>query len=475
MKRLIPILIVCLILTVVPALGQETVSLRVMSWSVEQADFYELVVAEFEAENPGIDVTWETLEQSAYREALPLMFQSDDAPDIFFWIGANRVLTVNELLGQGWIAPVAPEGTDLTEWLTRWPEGSFVEGINLVDGVPYSFPFNDNLIWGPGYMYMNTTVFADAGLDVNDPPQTWTELLETCRTIVETTGVYCLSVPLTGNQFQRTWYALAGTAMTDQFFDYQSGRFAIDDPRLLATFDYIQTFFEEELAVPGFNDQTFARAAIANGQAAIYMDGAWMPSVFRTSFEFNDFAVAPTPYPDEGRTGSMAQTMSENKFFVSSQTEHPEEAWLFIEFMTRPDGIFAQEYLRQSFGTLAYADNGALIEDPVFQDLIEIAATGVRVMYPEPALACPDVAQSQAYINAENIRRNWEFEEMSLALSEGREFAEVAADIAAQKNAMFQETLEAEAAEGLDISVDCYTFADWNPLENFDISSLIDQ
>jgi multiple sugar transport system substrate-binding protein len=456
-----------LLLSVSSVLSQEEVTLQVTSWSAEQQEFYEEAVAEFEAEYPEINVEWETLEQSAYRESMPLRFQSGDAPDIFFWLGANRVLTMAELLDQDWIGPLAPEGTDTSEWMERWPEGSFAEGINLVDGTPYSFPFNDNKIWGAGYMYMNTDVWEAAGLDVNDPPQTRSELLEACRTIVEETGVFCMAVPLDGNQLQRTWYPLAGMAMSDQFFDIQTGRYAIDDPRLLDTFEYIQTFFEEDLVVPGFNDQTFSRGAFANGQAAVYFDGAWMPSVFRNSYDFENVAAAAPPIPDEGRTGSLAQTYSENKFYVSSQTEYPEEAWLFIEFMTRPDGFFAREYLARGFGTLAYADNAEYIEDPVFQDVIEIAnEQDIRVLFPEPVVECPDLVTSEALIEAENIRRNWEFEEMSLALSEGNDFADTAQEIAAEKNRVFLETLE---EEGFDPA--CYAFPDFNFTEAFDTAN----
>jgi len=469
MKKILLSFIMVFLLTGVFGISaqDEQVTLRVMSWSAEQQEFYNEAIAEFEAEYPNISVEWETLEQSAYRESMPLRFQSGDAPDIFFWLGANRVLTMAELLDQEWVQPLVPEGTDTSEWMQRWPAGSFAEGINMVDGVPYSFPFNDNKIWGAGYMYMNIDVWEAAGLDVTSPPETRSELLDACRTIVAETGTFCMAVPLDGNQLQRTWYPLAGMAMTDQFFDIQTGRYAIDDPRLLGTFDYLQTFFEEDLVVPGFNDQTFSRGAFANGQAAIYFDGAWMPSVFRNSFDFENVAVAAPPVPDEGRTGSLAQTYSENKFYVSSQNEHPEAAWSFIEFMTRPDGFFAREYLARGFGTLAYADNAEYIEDPVFLDVIEIAnEQDIRVLYPEPVVACPELVTSQALIEAENIRRNWEFEEMSLALSEGSDFAATAQEIAAEKNSVFLETLE---EEGFDPA--CYAFPEFEFTAAFDTAN----
>lgn len=472
-KMFFALLLAALLLIGLPAAAQdsEPVTLRITNWSAEQQELYDDATAEFEQEYPNINVEWETLAQQQYRETLPLRFQSDDAPDIFFWIGANRVLTMQELLDLGWIAPISPADGIPNEWFERWPENSFIEGLNVIGDDVYSFPFNDNKIWGAGYMYMNRSVFEAAGLDVEAPPETWSELTAACQQIVESgAAAYCLSFPLAGTDFQRPWYALSGSIMGDTFFDYQTGRYAIDDPRKLQAFDYIKSLYDENLVIPGVNDSAFARAAIANSQAGIYFDGAWMPGVFRNSFDFTDVAVARAPFPDEGPRGTLAQTFSENKFYVSSQSEHPEEAWLFLEWMTRPDGFFATEYIARGFGTLGYVDNVALISDSTFAEVAEIGmAEDFRVLYPEPVLACPDVANSGAMQAAENLRRNWEFEAMVEALTTGSDFAATAAEIAAAKNEIFLETLEAEQEAGLDVSVECFTFADWSGTENFGV------
>ncbi|MFP4322483.1 MAG: ABC transporter substrate-binding protein [Anaerolineales bacterium] len=442
----------------VTAQDDEEVTLRLMNWSGEQADFYEEVAAAFNEEYPNITLEVEILGQAEYREAMPLLFQQNEAPDIFFWISqSNRVLTAAELRDLGWLSPI--QGAD-EDWQARWPEGSFVEGVNVFDGEVFSFPFNDNKIWGPGYMFYNEALFEAAGIE--SPPATWSELRDTCAQIVENTGTFCMAVPLQGNQFQRTWYPLAGVSMTDQFFDYQTGTFAIDDPRLIDTFNFVQELYNEDYFVPGVEDQTFMRQAFGNGLAAIYFDGAWIPSVLpNMGFEDMALGVAAPPVPDGGATGALAQTLSENKYFISSQTEHPEEAALFIEWMTRPDGFFAQNYLDNSFGTLAYTDNAQYIGNEVFAELAEEIGGEFRVLYPEPVIACPDVAQSEAFRNANQIRPNWEFEEMVEALVGGDDFAPVAAEIAAEKDSVFQETIEAEAEAGLNISMDCFTFPDF--------------
>lgn len=453
----------------------EPVTLKIMNWSQEQADFYEVVATEFNKEYPHITIEWDTLEQGQYRETLPLMFQSGESPDIFFWLGADRVLTMAELLNQNWIAPmdtdVLPE-----DFYDRWPENSFLEGINTFNSLPYSFPFNDNVVWGPGYMYTNKDVFRNAGLDPEAPPTTWSELRETCETIVESTEAYCLAVPL-GNDLQRTWYPLAGMNFTDSFFDYQQGRFNIDDERQLETFNYLQGFFNDGLVVPGNNDKNFARQSMANGQAAIYFGGAWMPGVF-AGYEVPDLdlGVFAPPVPDDGRSGSLRQSFSENKYYISAQTDHRTEATQFIEWMTRPDGFFASEYLAQGFGTLPFSDMQKYVTDEGLLKVIEVAnEANLRVAYPEPVVACPDVAQSEATTNANNITNNWEFVAMSEALLNGEDFAGDAAEIADAKNTEFLNTLAEEAAEGLTVGIECYAFPEWDDITAPYSSDLYDE
>ena len=465
MKRTLLVFALLLLVTVsvAPAIAQDGVTLRIMNYSAEQQEFYDEAAQVFQEET-GIEVVWETLSRDAYNETLPRMFDDNSAPDIFFWLGANRVLTVSELLDLGWIQPldtsVLPD-----DWMSRWAEGSFVDGINVIDGEVYSFPFNDNKIWGAGYMYINNEVWEAAGLVADDIPATWSELTEVCQTVRDS-GPYCIAIPLEGTHFQRTWYPLAGTNYTDNFFDYQIGRYNVDDPRHLETFDYIQSLYEADLVIPGVNGRDETRAAMAFGEAAIYFGGAWMPSVFANTYEFTNVTAAATPHPDDGLTGALAQTNSENKFFISSDSENATEATQFIEWMTRPDGYFAQNYLELGFGTLAYSDNAAYITDPVMLQVVDIAMNvrpTMRVIYPEPAIACEGVAASQAFVNAENVRRNWEWEEMVLALTTGDDFDAVAQEIAAEKNATFLATLE---EEGIDPA--CFAFPDWDGISNFD-------
>ena len=72
--------------------------------------------------------------------------------------------------------------------------------------------------------------------------------------------------------------------------------------------------------------------------------------------------------------------------------------------------------------------------------------------------------KSEAVANANNLTNNWEFVAMSEALLNGEDFSEVAANIAATKNAEFLSTLEEEAAEGLNVGPECFAFPEWEDI-----------
>lgn len=446
----------------------DQVTLRIWDFSAEQVQFHEQVAARFTEEHPDIRIEWRSITQDEYRTTLPLAFQSRQSPDIFYWSDSGPA-NMSQLLAQDWIQPLHSDGELPADVQARWPDGSFVEGINVSDGQTYGFPFSENLYWGPGYMYMNNQVFADAGLDAANPPRTWSELEAACARVVSATEAECIAAPTKGDQMQRPWYALAAGAMTDLFFDYRTGRFALDDPRLLDTFAFLQRLSQQGYLAPGTNDQNFSRQQFAANQAAIYFDGTWMPSVWASQgFTSDRFSVAAHPNPDGGATGALARQHDGNKYWVSSQTEHHDAAWTFLEWMTRPDGYFVQQYYEAGFGTLAFADNESLVSDPALRQIMEIAQQpGFRVQVPVPVLKCPDLARSEAYLEATTRRPDQEFEAMSEALVEGKPLAPLAAEVVAERQQILESTLQEEAASGLDVSMDCYTFPDWDHTSDY--------
>ncbi len=450
------------------------VTLTLRDFSVEQTDFHSQVAAEYQRLNPNVTIKWESVAQAQYEQTLPLAFQSRQAPDLFYWQkqGSN---TMNWLLSNGWISTVSPDGKVPADWMKRWPAGSFQNGINMKDGKVYGFPWQDTHYWGPGYMYMNKAVFAQAGLDLNNPPTTWSQLADTCATIKSKTKAYCMAVPLKGTDWQRTWYAMAAGNMTDLFFDYKNGRFSLDNPAMLETFSYLQGLYKKGYFAPGVQDKSFSRQQFAAGQAAIYMDGPWMISVWdQVGFHSDAYVVAAHPNPDGGAKGALSSLNSQNAYWVSSQTQHAAEAWKFVQWMTNPTGFFAQNFLSHQFATLAFSDDKKLLTDPAWKQIFKIADNaGFRVQYPDPLLKCPALAQSSAYTDASALHPNWEHQVMVDAITSNKDLKPAAQLVVSTRQQMLESELQKEAATGLKVSTSCYEFATngWDYTQNFNAAN----
>lgn len=438
------------------------VTLKIWDFSAEQVEFHKKVAAKYNEEHPDVTIEWRAITQDEYMKTLPLAFSSRQAPDIFYWSDGGP-MAMSQLLSQGWIAPLTKDGKLPADVEKRWPAGSFINGINQSDGKTYGFPFSESLYWGPGYMFMNNQIFAQAGLDPAKPPKTWSELEAACAKVKAATKAECIAAPTKGRQFQRAWLAFAGGALTDLFFDYQKGRFALDDPKLLEAFAFLQKLNEQGFIAPGTNDQNFSRQQFAANQAAIYFDGTWMPSVWASQkFSSDKFSVAGHPNPDAGPTGALSSEYNGNKYWISSGSPNAAASWSFLEWMTKPEGYFVQEYYKAGFGTLAFADNAKLVSDPAVKQIMKIASEpGFRVTVPVPVLKCPDLAKSKAYLNATTKRPDAEYEAMIEALTGDKPLAPLAAAVVAERQKSFESTLQQEAASGLKVSKDCYTFPDW--------------
>jgi multiple sugar transport system substrate-binding protein len=448
--------------------GTQSITLKIADYSTNENAFYQTVATAYHKLHPNVTIQWQTQSQDQYTQSLPLAFQSHQSPDIFFYKAATPELSMSFLLQQGWIHPIDPDGNPPQSFLSRWPSSMFAEGINKHNGQIYGFPFTDDIIWGPGFMFYNKSLFQQAGLDAANPPTTWSQFTADCEAIKAKTGKYCLAVSLKGTDFQRMWFPIAGSIMTDQFFDYKNGTFDLNNPQLLQAFGFIQSLYQKGLVAPGVNDKTFSRQQLASGQVAIYLDGSWLPSTLtQLGFGENQYGIAAPPSPDNGPQGAEAIQNTQNVYWVSSQTKYSEQAWQFLQWMTDPTGFFAQNYLKAGFGTLAFADNKKLITDPAMKTMEQIVDNGLRVVYPEPLLQCPDLTKSQAYAKASGTNPNGEWQAMVNAIVKNTPLKPAADQLVAQRQKTFLDTLHQEAAAGLKVSQSCFAFSKWNYNENY--------
>jgi ABC-type glycerol-3-phosphate transport system substrate-binding protein len=448
------------------------VHLKIWDFSQEQKDFHKRIAAEYHKEFPNVTIEWRETAQADYKNALPLAFQSNQAPDIFYW-SDNPPNTMNLLLDQGWLAPLGDNGKVSDEFLSRFPKDLFVDGVNIRDGKTYGFPFSDNVVWGYGYMFLNKKAFTDAGLSADQPPKTWSELQSDCEQIkAKTPKVYCVASPMAGTDSQRLFANLLGTTFTSEaFFDYKTGKFALTDARVEKALKFAQQLNNEKLIAPGSNAKEFSRQQFATGGAAIYLDGAWMPSSFVKDYKMkpDEFAVALRPLPDDGATGAMIRGFDGNKYWISSKTKIQPEAWKFLDWMTKPDGYFAKAYYKDGYGTLAFSDPAKYADNAQVKQMMALsgAATPWKVQVPVPVVKCPDLAKSKAMTNALKVQPNGDTQALVDAFNTNKDISVTGKSLVDKRQAALEDGLKKEAASGLKVSIDCYTFPDFNYLADY--------
>jgi multiple sugar transport system substrate-binding protein len=458
----------------VAAQAQQNVTLRVGSISVEQEALFRELEKDFNKRYPQWTVRFELSAQDAFDRALPLSFQSGDAPDLIL----NRFnIPVSTLRANGWLSPLSEKSVP-SAWRNQFPAYWFVPGWNVLDGKIWGVSLNDQDAWGPGYFYYNKAVLKKAGLDPNKPPTTWNQWLSMCDTISKS-GASCMTASFQNStQFERIWTPLTAVAQSSNPFNYRTGKFAFSDPDRLRAWTFLKTLYDRKYFIPGVETATreSSRQVFGLNQAAFYVDGAMMPSVWRDSMGFKnlEYGVAPMPVPDSGLRGKLTKSLVRPNLFVTSKVRNKEAAWAFVQYMTDPKGLYARGYVSRGYGFLSFVDNPSLFDgnDPVIKDIFNIAQKNYRVYEPNYLLACNDMEKSTALADA--LRSNTlptENASVVDALIKNQDWTPVATRLTEGRQKLLEERIAAEKAKGLSTSLDYFKKSNFRFGQNFGYSS----
>lgn len=162
------------------AAGSPAFAQTITVWDWKSGDpvatsYFQQAKTEFEAAHPGVTINYVMQPNDQYYTILGTALASGAGPDVFLLNGGAQARARFEAL------------TDVTAL-----------GENLVgteefadeDGTLYALP-----ITMQGFIvYYNKQRYAEAGLDPENPPQTWEELVAACEAITETGNVPCFSM-----------------------------------------------------------------------------------------------------------------------------------------------------------------------------------------------------------------------------------------------------------------------------------------
>ncbi len=289
----------------------------------------------FHSEHPHIRIRAQYVPTGdALVQKLVAAVQSRTAPDIA-WIHtdfldklvlADAIYRMEEFINR-------PDGLSREELADFFP--GLLQNASWRDTL-YALPMEATSL---GLLY-NRDLFRKAGLDPDDPPETWQELADYANRLtvdadgdgrIEQFGFQVPVYPASGSL--NLWMVLQWSP-----FLWQAGGHIINE-------EQTRVLYNEEPGVVAlsfwkrmYDDLQNRDVAVSHDQGfvaqrfAMVLDGPWDLPRFRSLTEF-EWAVAPLPAGPAGRATYLAG----EHLAIFRQTQHPNEAWTFLKWVVSPD------------------------------------------------------------------------------------------------------------------------------------------
>ncbi|SPH18738.1 putative sugar-binding periplasmic protein [Defluviimonas aquaemixtae] len=321
----------------------------------------EQVIADFEAENPDIDVQLNNFDHEGYKTAIR-NFLTADAPDLANWYAGNRMAP---FVTSGQFMDVSDvwEANGLKDSLGSALASMTIDGKQW--GVPYTY-----YQWG---IYFNKDAYAAAGVDVPGPEGVnWEQFISNCEKFAEA-GIDCIT---TGTK--ALWpgagifdYLNLRTNGYEFHMDLTAGEVAWTDDRVKATFAEwakIQPYLTKNHAALDWQD---AAALLVQGKAANYVMGNFAVAVFKEGGMTDDnlgFMPFPTINPDVPR----AEDAPTDTVHIPAGATNVEDAKKFLAYLATAD---AQNKINAAMGQLPINKDSTVADDPFLRAGFEMLST----------------------------------------------------------------------------------------------------
>lgn len=326
------------------------------------------VVEAFEAANPNIKVNVMEVSNNDYNDKMIVQLSGGQPIDVIF-AGDNTAYA--NFISKNIIIPlddyITADGIDVTPYGATWDS-------LLYEGKMYQMPVR-NSEW---VLYYNKDLFDAAGVEYPKDSMTYEEFRELAKQMTsgegqdKIYGAYIHSWPI-------SWYRVAlqgGATILDE--DLTPFKDAIQYRLDLEADGSIMPYTEQIATSANY------RTAFLSGKVAMHLMGDFHIGQLRQAEENGeltfDWDIASSPIP-EGAAPNTTTGMPAG-LCITTNSEHPDEAWKFISFASGSEGAkayaeagyvpsYADDAVREVIaydGTTKPANIGILLEQNVYPE-----------------------------------------------------------------------------------------------------------
>ncbi|MCH4811288.1 ABC transporter substrate-binding protein [Vreelandella neptunia] len=310
------------------AAADTTVKLLRVEISDAEKQYYDNIVAEYEANNPGVDVVFEYIANEAYKTRLPTLLQSDQRPDIFYSWGGEGL---RDQVEAGFVRDITAEMQD--GWQDIYP-ASAVSAFTLNDQV-YGAPLYATVVG----LWVNTALTEQAGVEL-ESLNTWDGLKEAVTALRANDITPMVVGGKDGWPIHFYWGSLATRMAGGEGIDAakQGESSGFEEDAFVRAGELLQSLVALDPFQSGFMATTYERASamFGDGEAAMHLMGDWdyIPSKERsaTGEGVPDENLEFVPFPSvEGGAGNDNSFGGMNGFAVTKDAS--DEAVDFLKFL----------------------------------------------------------------------------------------------------------------------------------------------
>lgn len=316
--------------------GEVTLSYAV--WDQAQVPAMEKIIAEFNKDHPDIHVKIQLTPWDDYWTKLQTAATGGSAPDVFwttlayfdYYADGGALLPLDDQIEES--------GLDMSNY-----NPAMTEAYTFDDTV-YGIPKDINAFG----LFYNKTLFDEAGVDYPDDSWTWNDVEEAAHELTDPAkGVYGIAAP---EADETTWY-LTVPQNGGEVISEDGTESGYDDPETIEAIQFWVDLVNDEVS-PNLQQltDTDSLAMFTSGKVAMHYGGSWDPVAIADVPAAKAFTgVAPLP---EGESANFYSNGLANSIYA--ETEHPEEAWEFVEFL----GSQEANQIQATTGTVIPAYNG---------------------------------------------------------------------------------------------------------------------
>jgi raffinose/stachyose/melibiose transport system substrate-binding protein len=325
--------------------------------------FWQTIADEYSESNPHVTFEIVPTQNEDFKTKLPLALNSGTPPDIFqSWGGGGLIQQVDA-------GKVKDITADTASWIDTINPGA--ASLYQIDGKQYGVPYDLGLV---GIWY-NTEIFENA--DVT-PPETWSDFLAAIPQLKDE-GVAPISVGQKDAWTGAFWWEYL--AIRDCGKDKMSAamsQVSFEDPcfvragELLQELIALEPFQDGFLATPAQTGAGSSAGLLANGKAAMELQGHWEPGVMANLTEppgglGDKLGWFPFPAVDGGAGAITEGLGGGNGFAVSADA--PADAVGFLEYLASTDVMTRRAGLNDGILPTTIGTEEA-ITDPNLADLV---------------------------------------------------------------------------------------------------------